>query len=123
MMIVSQARCAAFSSDCRAISTGDTSFPRENTGTPTCSPSTCSWVIAAGRYTSAATSSGLFFFFFRLKASLPTVVVLPVPCRPTSMMMVGGLSATVSLAWVPPRSSVSSSSTILMICWLGLRFC
>ena len=49
-------------------------------------------------------------------ASLPVVVVLPAPCRPTIIITVGGLLATAILLCSPPISSVSSSCTTLITC-------
>ncbi len=45
--------------------------------------------IAAGRYTSQATSSGRLPCFFMSAASFAPFVVLPAPCRPTSMQTLG----------------------------------
>ena len=42
-----------------------------------------------------------------LNGQLPAVVVLPEPCRPTSITTVGGLEATVSRGGDVPRSSTS----------------
>ena len=54
---------------------------------------------------------------------MPHSVVLPAPCNPHIMIIVGGLSATSSFALVEPMSAMSSSLTILMTCWAGLRLC
>ena len=51
--------------------------------------------------------------------SLPASVVLPEPCRPASMITVGGVLAYRSRRVSPPRISMSSSLTILMTCWAG----
>ena len=56
-----------------------------------------------------------------ISASLPAVVVLPAPWRPTSMITVMPVDERVILLWVPPKSSVSSSRTILMTVWSGFR--
>ena len=51
-----------------------------NTGTPTDSPTTCSCLIAAGLYTSQATSRGRFSFLsLNSLASFAQCVVLPAP--------------------------------------------
>ena len=47
-------------------------------------------------------------------------VVLPAPCRPASMMTVGGFLARFNRRVSPPRISMSSSLTILTTCWAGL---
>ena len=69
--------------------------------------------------------------FFSQVASLPQVVVLPLPCRPDIMMTVGpGLTCMIGSAGTgapvsgstsagSPSSSTSSSLTILIICWPG----
>ena len=98
--------------EARAIATAS-SFPWENTGTSTCAPITSSCLIAAGRYISSATRRGRFPCFLSMSASFPAEVVLPEPCRPTSMMTVGGFELMLSRLSVPPMSAVSSSSTIL----------
>ena len=91
-----------------------------NTGTPARSPSTCSCCTAFGRCMSAATSSGVLFCDFSQSASLAASVVLPEPCRPASMITVGGTLANRSRLASPPRIATSSSLTILMTCWAGL---
>ena len=48
-------------------------------------------------------------------ASLPVVVVLPEPCRPTIIQTDGGLDAKSGLACLP-SIAVSSSRTILTTC-------
>ena len=54
--------------------------------------------MAAGRYTSQATSSGRLPNWRRMSpASLAVVVVLPAPCRPTIITTVGPLEAMASL--------------------------
>ena len=52
--------------------------------------------------------------------SLPAKVVLPEPCRPASMMTVGGCLAKRIVRVCPPRIATSSSCTILTTCWAGL---
>ena len=53
------------------------------------------------------------------RASLPASVVLPEPCRPASMITVGGTLASSIRRVSPPRMPMSSSLTILMTCWAG----
>ena len=48
-------------------------------------------------------------------------MVLPLPCRPHIRMTVGGLEANSIRAFFPPIRAVSSSLTILMTCWAGVR--
>ena len=47
----------------------------------------------SGRCRSEATSSGVWPWPFSQSASLPASVVLPAPCRPASMITVGGFLA------------------------------
>ena len=91
------------------------------TGTSTCCPRTSSCLIAAGRYTSHAAKRGFLPRFFNIRASLPAVVVLPAPCSPTSIITVNPEDDIVILLCVPPKSSVSSSRTILITVWSGFR--
>ena len=77
--------------------------------------------MAAGRCTSAGTRYGWRPWDLRRLAILAAVVVFPDPCRPTSMMATGGRPDRSSLGASPPRSAVSSSWTILMTCWAGVR--
>ncbi len=56
---------------------------------------------------------------FIFRASLPAVVVLPDPCSPTIMIIVGGTAASVSACRLLPSIAVSSSCTIFTICWPG----
>ena len=111
----------------RATATGSpTPLPRlgrEHRSTPACSPTTCSWVTALGRCRSQATSSGVWPWPLSQSASLPASVVLPEPCRPASMITVGGFLANVSRRVSPPRIATSSSLTILMTCCAGFSAC
>ena len=81
------------------------SLPRSgaNTETPARSPTICSCCTAFGRCRSAATSSGVWPCFFNQSPSLPASVVLPEPCRPASMITVGGFFASRSRRVWPPR--------------------
>ncbi len=63
----------------------------------------------------------LFALLFEGPASLAPLVVLPAPCRPTSMTTVGGCEPKVSFCVSPPMSAVSSSLTILTTFWAGVR--
>ena len=64
---------------------------------------------------SAATSSGLrLWLFSNQRASLPTVVVLPEPCRPHTMMPVAPFLAQRTLVSTGPIILVSSSWHTLM---------
>ena len=96
--------------------------PISNTGMSSCLPTTCNWLMAAGRYTSQATSRGRRPNCRRIRpASFAPLVVLPAPCRPTIITTVGPLEAVVSLALDPPIRAVSSWLTIFTICWAGVR--
>ena len=91
------------------------------TATSSCRPSVSSCSTAAGRRMSPATSSALWPPRLRWRASLAAVVVLPDPCRPTSISTAGGRSEPVRREDSPPSMPTSSSLTILTICWPGLR--
>ena len=58
-------------------------------GTPTRSPHVSSWSAAAARKVSAAPSTTSLSSATSTRASLPTVVVLPVPLTPTTRMTAG----------------------------------
>ncbi len=62
----------------------------------------------------------MFSRFFKRRASLAVVVVLPEPCKPTIRIGTGGVArksmGTASL----PKTRTSSSLTILMTCWPGV---
>src|ERR1700680_2303930 len=51
-------------------------------------------------------------------ASLPVVVVLPEPCKPTIIHTDGGREAKSGFACLP-SIAVSSSRTVLTTCWSG----
>ena len=91
------------------------------TGTPTFSPSTCSWVTAFGRCRSAATNKGVWFCSLSHLANFPARVVLPEPCRPANMITVGGFLENESLRASPPKMAFSSSLTIWTTCCAGFR--
>ena len=69
---------------------------------------------------SAATSSGRFFCFSSQRANLPTVVVLPEPCRPTIMIAVGPFLAQSIVRSIGPISSISFSWQMRMKCCSGV---
>ena len=94
----------------------------ENTSTSCFSPLIWSCLIAAGRYTSQATSRGFFPFNLNFPASFAVVVVLPAPCRPHIIMTVTDFpgwkfSSVVS----EPIRAVISSFTILITIWPGFK--
>ena len=64
-----------------------------NTLTPARSPTILSWLTAPGRCRSQATSKGVWPCPRSHRASLPASVVFPAPCRPASMITVGGVFA------------------------------
>ena len=70
---------------------------------------------------SQATSSGFFPCRFISPASLLPLVVLPAPCRPTSMTTVGPLGLMLICLVSLPMSLQSSSLTIFTIIWAGVR--
>ena len=73
----------------RRGATGSSSPAGSCTRTPACLPTTYNCSIAAGRRTSVDTSSGWRPCFASQRPSLPEVVVLPDPCRPSSRMTRG----------------------------------
>ena len=82
-----------------------------------CFPTTSNCLIAAGLYISHATKRGfLFLSFLNCNASLPAIVVLPAPCNPTNIIIVGPTLEKLILLSLPPINSVSSSLTILITC-------
>src|SRR5688572_1602108 len=83
---------------------------------PSCFPSVRSCSIAAGRYTSAATSNGRRPCLRSTFASFAAVVVLPEPWRPTRSSTVGGRSARASGTAAPPSISTRASWTIFTTC-------
>ena len=74
----------------RAISTGVWPGMMGREATPACWARVCSWSCAAGRWVSRLASRTRFLSrLARRRASLPEVVVLPEPCRPTMSMRDG----------------------------------
>ena len=69
-----------------------------------------------------ATGEAEFATNFNRQASLPAVVVLPLPCNPTIRITVGGTDACASGACFSPSSVTSSSYTTFTSCWPGRRF-
>ena len=90
-----------------------------NVATSARSPTIWSCCTAPGRWRSQATSSGVCPCFARWRDSLPARVVLPAPCRPASMMTVGGVFAKLRRRVSPPKMAVNSWSTILTTCCAG----
>ena len=87
------------------------SGPR-TTSTPTRSPHVASWSTAAARNVSAAPSVTVRSSATRIRAILPTVVVLPAPLTPTTSTTPGLPSAPVTCtrrSMSVPTSSISSS--------------
>ena len=112
-------RRAASSRAAAQISTGRC-VASPTTGIPSWAPRVLSWSTAAGRYTSAAASNGCCPCFWKWRASFAALVVLPEPCRPTSITTVGGWGA-IARRWAePPSSSTSSSRTTLTTCCPGV---
>ena len=109
---------AACSTAAFAIFTGLFLSPMENTSTSCFSPLIFNCSIAAGRYTSQATSSGFLPFCFNLPAILAVVVVLPAPWRPTIIITViccPGRSA-ISVVSEPMSLTISSFTILITIC-------
>ncbi len=81
-------------------------------GTPTREPQVSSWSAAAARNVSAAPSTTLRSSATSTRASLPTVVVLPVPFTPTTSTTAGTVdpSSAVRGDVASERSSVGSTS-------------
>ena len=76
--------------------------------------------MAAGLYTSAATSNALRPCSFRCSPNFAVAVVLPAPCRPAIKTTVGFVAACARGALAPPITSTNSLCTNLMNCWSGL---
>ena len=105
-----------------AMSAGLFLSPIEKTSTPCFSPFIFNCSIAAGRYTSQATSSDFLPLLLSLPAIFAVVVVLPAPWRPTIMITVSSLPGLKAISVVSePISLIISSFTILMTICPGLR--
>ena len=86
------------------------------------SPFICNCSIAAGRYISHATKSGLFPFAFNFPAIFAVVVVLPAPWRPHIIITVISLPGRRSISVVvSPIILTSSSFTYLITVCPGVR--
>ena len=108
---------------CFAILTTFFSFSFAYTGILSSDPITCNCLMAAGLYTSHATIRGFFPCFLNKLAILPHVVVLPEPCKPTIMIIVGSFwfGLKFILLSFPPSKSTNSSLTILITCCPGVK--
>ena len=118
-MITSRPRRVASSRHALATSTGVVASLK--TGTSICAPNVRSCSTAAGRWRSAPTKSGLRPCDLNKLASFAEFVVLPDPWSPAIRTTVGGFAANETVIASPPRLSVSSSRTILMICCEGFN--
>ena len=105
----------------RAICTGVSplTIGSEATSARSANCANCNW--AAGRWVSRLASRTRFFSRVRRRsASLPEVVVLPDPCRPTISTGIGaGAFRFSGTAPAPPSASTSASLTILATVWPG----
>ena len=101
-----------------AMSTGFWWSPMAKTSTCCFSPLICSCLIAAGRYTSQATSSGRFPFSFSFPAIFAAAVVLPAPWRPHIIIVVIALPGwnCNSVVSDPIRAIISSLTILITIC-------
>src|SRR5665213_3082991 len=118
---ISTSRPRRLASSRPAVATATGSDASENIDTPAWPASTRSCSTAAGRWRSAPTRSGLRPCCLNQRASLADAVVLPEPWSPASRMTVGGRLAYRIWRVSPPRMATSSSLTILMTCWPGLK--
>ena len=89
---------------------------------PTRSPQVCSWSAAAARNVSAAPSRTVRPSATRTRASLPQVVVLPVPLTPTTRRTAGrpsgcGAVASVRSTSAPIAVTSSSRSRVRSCAW------
>ncbi len=103
------------------MATGSSPKTIGRVATPTCWPSTASCSCAAGRFTSSDAISTLRLSrSVRRLAILAAVVVLPAPCRPTSMIATGAGALRSIACDSVPSVSTSESWTILTTIWPGL---
>ena len=80
--------------------------------------------MAAGRWTSQeARNTDFLSCSLRRRASLATVVVLPEPCSPATITTLGGAWRRLNSSQRSPMSVVSSSRTMRMRAWPGVRLC
>ena len=110
-MTTSRTSRRAASTPPRAISTTEVPSGARKTGMSRLLPRVSSWSAAAGRYGSAATSSGRRPSLTTCRASLAAVVVLPEPWRPATRMT-AGLPCRWNVRSPADRSAISSSLTI-----------
>ena len=101
-----------------AISTGFALYRIWNTGI-SAAPQRFNCLIAAGRYTSHAHQERPLALLAHESASFAPLVVLPAPCRPTSITTLGLLLEMFSFWFSLPMSAQSSSLTILMTICAG----
>ena len=101
-----------------AIATGGSPGTISSVRTFACNPSTLSCSCAAGRRTSSEAISTFFLDrWVRRRPILAQLVVLPEPCRPTSMIATGGgASRSSGTASVPSISIRWSWTTLMTIC-------
>ena len=104
-----------------AISTGIWPAMIGSVSMPACSPSTFSCSCAAGRRVSSeAISTFRFWRSVRRLAILAAVVVLPEPCRPTSISGTGAGALRSIGSASEPSISTSWSWTIFTTIWPGV---
>src|SRR5699024_693447 len=89
MMTVSVPSSVARATASKATLAGSAPSSLATTGAPTRLPQVCSCSVAAARKVSAAPNTTLRPSPTRTRASLPVVVVLPVPLTPTTMTTAG----------------------------------
>ncbi len=117
--ITTSRSCSRACAMARSQSSGGWTSGIVKTGISSRLPRIWSCWIAAGRYTSAATSSGRFPSCFRFEASFAAVVVLPEPWSPAMRMVVNSPGPGLKV-WSPsPMRSTSSSWQILTKCSAG----
>ena len=110
----------AASSARRVMAIGVSPSCSGSTATPASSPRMRSCSRAAGRDTSSDASSTPFFCFsLSIRASLPVVVVLPDPCRPTMRTTTGAGRERLRGDSPGPSVSTRASWTILTTIWPG----
>ena len=104
-----------------AIATGVSLSCSGRIPTPASSPSNRNCSRAARRVTSSDASMTDFLSFLKsCLASLPAVVVLPLPCKPTIRITAGGVAFRFSGASSGPSISINASLTILTTIWPGV---
>ena len=121
MITASKPRFRASATAPLARTTGSSSPAGSCTRRPVCRPSTLSCSMAAGRRTSVDTSSACRPCRVSQRPSLPLVVVLPEPCRPSISTTRGRWSVGCSPPAASPNSASISSRTMRRTCWPGVR--